>query len=127
MKAFECKMCGDCCYGEGGIRLEPGEVAAISRYLGMSSEAFQAEYCEIRNGRLYIKSGEDGYCIFHDPEGQCLIHPVNPLPCSLWPFYDALLMDREAWKEAQEACPGINPRCSYKGFVEQGRKIKRLD
>lgn len=125
MKAFNCKMCGTCCYGEGGIRLEDRERRDIARFLEMSAEAFVAQYCETRNSRLYIKTGENGYCIFYDHERQCRIHPVNPLPCAHWPFYPALLRDRETWKQAQEACPGINPDCSHEEFVRQATELSK--
>ncbi|MBN2123034.1 MAG: YkgJ family cysteine cluster protein [Deltaproteobacteria bacterium] len=119
MKAFVCKMCGTCCYGEGGIRLEDREIKAISRFLEITAEEFAARYCETRNSRLYIKTGKDNYCIFYDHAKQCLIHPVHPLPCKQWPFYAALLRDRETWRQAQEACPGINPDCPHEEFVRQ--------
>ncbi len=122
MQAFECKRCGTCCFGEGGIRLEEKDVERISRFLDISSETFLSTYCETRNGHLYIKTGSDGYCIFHDREKQCLIHPVNPLPCALWPFYPAIVNDRDAWHEAKEACPGFNPDCSFEEFVRQARE-----
>lgn len=122
MRAFECKMCGTCCYGEGGIRLEEGDVERISRFLDTTPERFIDGYCETRNGRLYIKTGPDGYCIFHNEKKQCLIHPVNPLSCSLWPFYPANVRDRETWEAAKEACPGINPDCPFEEFVRQAKE-----
>lgn len=121
MRAFECKMCGTCCFGEGGIRLEKVDVMRIARFLKISSEAFVAEYCETRNRRLYIRTAPDGYCIFHHWKDQCLIHPVVPSACSLWPYYTAILKDRDAWEEAMQACPGINPDCSFEEFVRQAK------
>jgi Fe-S-cluster containining protein len=122
MRAFECKMCGDCCYGEGGIFVDEEETGRIAGFLGLSRESFVTGYCETRNGRLYITTGPDRFCVFHDWEKQCLIHPVNPRACALWPFYPAILKDRGNWKEAGEACPGINPECPFEEFVRQGKK-----
>jgi len=122
MRAFECKMCGTCCFGEGGIRLGEKDIKQISRFLEISSESFLSTYCETRNGRLYIKTGPDGYCIFHDREKQCLIHPVAPPACSLWPFYPAIVNDRDTWNAAKEACPGLNPDCTFEEFVRQAKE-----
>jgi uncharacterized protein len=119
MKAFECVTCGECCYGEGGIFLEKGEPDRIAGYLGVSSEVFVSESCEKSHGKLYIRTGPDGYCLFYDKEKSCLIHPVKPDRCCLWPFFPAIVNDRETWEMAKEACPGINPGCPFEDFVKQ--------
>jgi Fe-S-cluster containining protein len=122
MKAFECKQCGSCCYGEGGIRVERAEIEKIARFLALTPDAFIQEYCREKNGRLYIVSKADGFCVFYDPEKKCLIHPVKPRPCSLWPFYPALLKEKENLEMAKDACPGINENCSFDDFVRQSRE-----
>jgi Fe-S-cluster containining protein len=122
MKAFECKQCGTCCYGEGGIHLSAAELNAVAAFLRMPPEFFTRRFCEQKNGRLSIKTGRDGYCIFYDHKKRCLIHPVKPAPCALWPFYPALLKDKDNWNLAKEACPGINPDCPFGEFVKQGEK-----
>ena len=122
MKAFECIRCGICCYGEGGIRLETHEIERIAGFLALSSEAFVKKYCQEKHGRLSLRSGKDQFCIFFDNEKQCLIHPVKPRPCSLWPFYPAVVKERENWAMAMDACPGINPRCSFEEFVRQSEE-----
>jgi hypothetical protein len=122
MKAFQCKQCGICCYGEGGIHLNGAELKAAAAFLGMPEESFIHRFCEKRNGKPSIKTGPDGYCIFYDHQKKCLIHPVKPRPCSLWPFYPALLKDRGNWDLVKDACPGINPDCPYEEFVKQAEK-----
>ena len=119
MKAFECRMCGLCCYGKGGIFLERNEVKKISRYLGVSPEAFVELYCETRHGRLYVGTDASGWCRFYVDKKGCAIHPVKPEPCLLWPFYSANVKDKDTWKAAQEACPGINPDCPHEDFQSQ--------
>ena len=123
MKAFECKRCGDCCYGEGGIHVDKKDIERIAAFLGTSPEFFVKWYCEARNGKTYVKTRRDGYCVFFDKSKLCLIHRVKPRPCLLWPFYPALLKDGETWETAKEACPGINPACPFEEFVRQGKKI----
>lgn len=122
IKAFQCKMCGTCCYGEGGIYLDAHEIARVSDHLGLSPETFVAEFCRQRHGKTYISTGPDGYCVFYDAGEKCRIHPVKPRPCTLWPFYAALLKDEDAWNLAKDACPGINRECSHRDFVEQAQE-----
>jgi Fe-S-cluster containining protein len=125
MKAFQCRMCGECCYGEGGILVEGEEIERISRFLGITASDFLSGYCEERHARTYIKTGPDGFCIFFDREKGCLIHPVKPGPCELWPFYPAIVEDEENWELAKDACPGINPDCSFEEFVKESKTALR--
>ena len=122
MKAFECKMCGECCYGKGGIKVSDKEIARISDFLGIDPDKFQSKYCELINRQLMLVTGEDGFCIFFDRKKQCLIHKVKPDICYLWPFYEANISDEYNWSLAKEACPGINPDATFEEFVKQGRK-----
>lgn len=121
MKAFQCQMCGTCCQGEGGIFLNAMEIEEIARFLGVTPQAFLSRYCEEKHGRVYITTGRDKFCIFFDREKNCLIHPVKPERCELWPFYPAIVSDEENWEMAKDACPGINPDCSFEEFVRQAK------
>ena len=122
MKPFECKMCGECCYGKGGIKVSDTEINRISGFLKITPGSFKSKFCEHRNNHLSIKAGEDGFCFFFDQEKACLIHEVKPEICSLWPFYEANLNDEFNWRLAKEACPGINDDFTFEEFVKQGRK-----
>ena len=64
MKAFDCKMCGECCYGEGGIFMEEDEQKRIAEYMGLEFEDFLAQYTVKRHGRTYAAVGPDNFCIF---------------------------------------------------------------
>jgi uncharacterized protein len=122
MKPFECHMCGECCYGEGGIFMSDEETGRIARFLRLSRERFVAAYCETRHGRLYISTGKDGFCLFHEKGKGCAIHPVKPRRCEIWPFYEPLLRDEENWRMAMDACPGLNHQASYEDFLRQYRE-----
>jgi Fe-S-cluster containining protein len=122
MKAFECQMCGTCCYGKGGIFVQQDEIDGISKFLRLKPASFLAQYCDEKGGRFYIKTGPNNYCIFYDREKSCLIHPVKPSPCILWPFYPANVKDASNWEMAKDACPGINPDSSFQDFVRQSRE-----
>jgi Fe-S-cluster containining protein len=112
-------MCGVCCYGKGGIFLQRGEITEISLYLQLTPDAFVEQYCEMRNDRLYIGTDASGWCRFYVAHKGCTIHPVKPEPCRLWPFFPANVNDKDTWKDAQDACPGINPDCRFEDFQSQ--------
>jgi len=114
-------MCGECCYGEGGIFMSEEETERIALFLRISRDRFIDSCCETRHGRLYIATGTDGFCLFHEKKG-CAIHPVKPHRCKLWPFYEPLLKDEHAWRMAMDACPGLNPKASYEDFLRQHRE-----
>lgn len=128
MKAFNCKMCGECCYGVGGIFMESDEQKRIAEYLGLKLEDFLKDYTEKRNGRIYAGVGSDNFCIFFKNKTGCTIHPVKPARCELWPYFPANVSDRETWDVAKLACRGINRDCSFEDFVKEspnGGTIKK--
>lgn len=119
MKAFDCKKCGDCCYGEGGIFMEVEEQKKIAESLNLDLEDFLTEYTQKRNGRTYAKVGADNFCIFFEKGNGCTIHTVKPARCELWPYYPANVADRDTWNHAKLACRGINRECSFEDFVKE--------
>ncbi len=124
MRAFECKMCGTCCYGKGGISVQRNEIEMIADFLKISPDSFIAEYCYEKNDRISIRTGPDNFCIFYHKKKGCLIHRFKPRPCSLWPFYPAILKDADNWETTKDACPGINPDCSFEEFVKESKRFR---
>lgn len=121
MKAFECRMCGECCYGEGGIYLSQKEQDRLARFLSIPKRHLFPRYVEERNGRIYVRVGEDNFCVFYEKGVGCTIHSVKPDRCSLWPFYPANVADEETWNMAKLACRGLNRECSFDDFVREAR------
>ena len=122
MKPFQCKMCGTCCYGKGGISLYEDEIERIANFLETTPESFIVEFCNERYGQPSIGTGPDKFCIFFENGKGCRIHSVKPGVCSRWPFYNALLKDEDSWEMAKDACPGLNPECSFEDFLKQSRE-----
>ncbi|MGD8560878.1 MAG: YkgJ family cysteine cluster protein [Desulfarculaceae bacterium] len=114
---FECQRCGACCVGAGGIYLEPEEVPAAARLVGLSEQDFRDHYCIEANSHLEVKCNQKGVCALMGPQG-CLIHQAKPAICRLWPFFPGILKDAGALEEAKLACPGIDPEISHAEFVE---------
>ncbi len=123
IKAFECRMCGHCCHGEGGIIMSEKDRERLAEHLGISVQALIEEYSEERNGKLSLRTGDDGYCVFFR-EG-CGVHPGRPDICRAWPFFRGNLIDAMSWEMIQEYCPGIAPEAGHAEFVRQGKQYLR--
>ena len=114
---FNCKVCGECCRGEGGIYLRKEQVGPAADFLGLTSEAFLERYTEPKYGMLALKTDKDGYCLLQDRKKKtCLIHPVKPDMCRDWPFFHGILTHREGFEAAREGCPGISTEATWEDF-----------
>ncbi len=102
---FSCQRCGDCCKGYGGTYLTQSDMERISRYLGMRSERFMRDVCQMSGGKPVIAQAENGYCLLWDQ--QCTIHPVKPQMCRRWPFIESILVDTSNWHAMAAGCPGM--------------------
>ena len=122
MKPFQCKMCGTCCYGEGGISLQADEMERVACFLETTPESFRAEFCDEKYRQWSIRTGPDKFCIFFENGKGCRIHPVKPAVCCRWPFFDALVKDEDTWDIAKDACPGLSSECSFEDFLKQSRE-----
>lgn len=116
---FNCKQCGDCCAGRGGIHVRPQEVEAMAALLSMPVEDFLRNYVEasVTGSRLTV--ADKGSCVFLLEGNLCRVHPVKPFICRQWPFLPILLLEADELEHAKGACPGINPKCSHEQFVAE--------
>ncbi len=103
---FVCTLCGDCCKGYGGTYLSDDDIAAISRFIGVTPAQFIDRYTNTSGGRPLIAQGDNGYCVFWDKV--CTIHPVKPTMCRRWPFIPSVLVDVGNWHAMAASCPGMN-------------------
>ena len=126
---FECMQCGACCSGpgEGYIWVTSEEVKSIADYLKISAEQLRKKYISRVGLRMTII--ENSYtkdCIFlqqSDRQKNCMIYPVRPNQCRIWPFWASNLTSANAWNKAAQKCPGINRGKLYN--FEQIEKIKK--
>ena len=117
-EVFDCRRCGSCCQGQGGIYVRLADVGEIARVLGLSAEEFVKRYTEQQGGRLALKTGPDGFCLMYDPEIRgCRIHEVKPVMCRAWPFYLAPLKYRDEFEIVKNNCPGIKQDVKWEDFV----------
>jgi Fe-S-cluster containining protein len=113
---FQCRQCGDCCAGRGGIHLQPQEVEEMAALLKLPVEEFCRRYLESSDLGPRLATA-NGVCVFLGEGNLCRVHPVKPFICRQWPFLPALLVDPDELEQAKGACPGINPHCSHEDFV----------
>ncbi len=119
MPVFDCKMCGHCCEGKGGIILAPRDLTRIAAFMGCSEDEFARDYAEKRNGKLVIRTGPDGYCVFFRQGVGCGVHAGKPDVCRAWPFFRGNLVDEVSLDLARDYCPGIG-RVGFAEFREEG-------
>lgn len=119
--AFDCRMCGQCCQGEGGIVVSPADLSRICAFLGMTPQAFEAAYGERSNGKLKVRTGPDGNCVFFAAGRGCTVHEGKPDICRAWPFFRGNLVDAGSLAMAKEYCPGIRPGVRHAEFAAAGR------
>ncbi len=124
-QAFECRMCGHCCQGEGGIIMTAKDRQRLAEFLGLTEEEMVEKYSETINGKIRLQSREDGYCVFFN-EG-CGVHPGRPDICRAWPFFRGNLIDEMSWEMIQDYCPGVNPKAGHDKFVEQGKEYIKAE
>jgi len=121
LDAFDCKMCGHCCLGEGGIIVSPKDLQRLCEHTGMTPEVFSEEYCEVKNGKLRIRVRDDLYCIFFELDKGCAVHEGKPDICRAWPFFRGNVVDSESLYLAKDFCPGIRQDIEHADFAKQGR------
>ena len=117
---FECRMCGECCQGKGGIVVGPRDLPRLCAHLHMESKNFVAAYGYQQDGKIKIRTGPDNYCIFFLPGAGCSVHEAKPDICRAWPYFRGNMMDEASLIMAKESCPGINPMLSHDAFVRAG-------
>lgn len=118
--AFECKRCGHCCQGEGGIVLTPHDRERLAGHLGLPVAAMLEQYAENAGGKLRLRVGQDGYCVFFRQGIGCGVHPGRPDICRAWPYFRGNLVDATSWEMIQTYCPGVEKDAGHAAFVQQG-------
>jgi len=120
---FNCRRCGHCCHGEGGIVLDGRDQARLIAHLGLGREEFLAAFTVPRAGKVFLTAGAGGDCVFFD-QG-CGVHAARPDICRAWPFFKGNLIDAASFELSQDYCPGIDPDSSHAAFARQGAAYLR--
>ncbi len=90
---FQCRQCGDCCAGRGGIFVKPDEVEHMAALLQMPVAEFCRRYVEASALGPWLTVADNGVCVFLMEGNLCRVHQVKPFICRQWPYLPALLVD----------------------------------
>ncbi len=121
-QVFECRMCGECCRGAGGIVVSATDLARLCAHLGLDAAEFAARYGDMRNGKLTVNVGADGNCVFFAAGRGCSVHVAKPDICRAWPYFRGNMVDPVSLNMAKDFCPGIAKDCAFARFVEAGKE-----
>ncbi|HBO53593.1 MAG TPA: hypothetical protein DD471_16505 [Planctomycetes bacterium] len=104
--SFSCTRCGDCCTGVPGyVWVEPTEIDALAKHLGLSVDNFGERYLRKVGRRYSLIEKPGGDCVFFDKG--CSVYPARPTQCRTFPFWRSNLKSERAWDELADECPGI--------------------
>ncbi len=91
---FACAQCGNCCRGQGYVRVTPDDVRRMATHLQITTEEFIRDYTElpeiaeqVEAGDLWLqdKPGPESECILLH-KNQCRVHPNKPVQCVGFPM-----------------------------------------
>lgn len=84
---FICQRCGACCRVPGVVRVSDADIDRLAAFLGLSVEAFIADYTELSPSRtgLILKGEHAGPCRFLTVDNQCQVHTARPQQCRDYP------------------------------------------
>jgi hypothetical protein len=125
-------QCGRCCSGPsaGYIWVTRPEIKIIADFLKISEGQVRQEYLKrvgLRTTIVEHPLTKD--CMFlQEANGpkKCMIYPVRPSQCRIWPFWPENLANADAWNRAAQKCPGINRGRRYSfEEIEKIRKNKK--
>jgi len=106
------------------------EIKLIADLLKITPEQLQQKYLKrVGLRRTIIERPTTKDCVFleeADSQKRCMIYPVRPSQCRIWPFWPENLANPNAWNKAAQRCSGIN-RGRYYSFeeIEKIRKNKK--
>ena len=117
---FQCRMCAHCCEGRGGIVVSPADLTRLAAFLHLAPEEAVKRYGEHSGGKLKIRTGDDGRCIFFRDGQGCGVHEGKPAICRAWPFFRGNIEDPASLALAKDFCPGIAPEVRHAEFARRG-------
>ncbi len=79
---FICHTCGACCLNFAP-QVPADDLPKIARYLNKPQEEIKKQHVECYRKRF---TDTPVNCIFLDKKNQCMIYPLRPEPCRLYPF-----------------------------------------
>lgn len=94
LEEFACARCGNCCRGDGYVRVTPDDLSRMADHLGMTVEDFIRQYTRTPEeathaaaGDLWLldKPGPEQECIMLE-NNLCRVHRAKPVQCVGFPL-----------------------------------------
>jgi len=140
MSSFICKVCGDCCKGEGSVFLYPDDIRKIAQNMSMTVQEVIDKYTEYVMMETIDKGGSYSYmpflvlkknkggCIFLNST-LCEIHKFKPFQCEHTPFVSEFFSDEEWRKQLKTICPAIGKmkEPDYNAYTVTGQRSDKAE
>jgi uncharacterized protein len=140
LSAFLCKICGDCCKGDGSVFLYPEDIKAIADHLGTSIQDTVNKYAEHVMLEIIEKTGSYLYmpylilkkkksaCIFSG-DNLCEIHGFKPYQCKNTPFVSEFFSDKSWRTYLKKSCPALGnmDEKDYSAYLEIGKQSEEAE
>ncbi|PKO20130.1 hypothetical protein CVU37_01325 [candidate division BRC1 bacterium HGW-BRC1-1] len=90
---FVCLGCGNCCRGDGFVRVNSTEISRLAQFLSLTDDEFRATYTRVPEDLAQAAAGDrwlterpgpERDCIFLE-NNRCLVNPVKPDQCVGFP------------------------------------------
>lgn len=110
-----CLACeAHCCRRPGIVIFSEPELIKVASALGLSIEKTAAHNgltCFTDKDRLFYRTDHRFGCPFVNRDNLCRIHPVRPIQCDRWPFWEECTRSAEDWDRIRQdtPCPGMLP------------------
>ncbi len=94
IKEFNCAMCGNCCRGEGYVRIQAHEIDGIATHLDVTRDEFLSRFTRAPDnvkqaalGDVWLvdQPGPELACVFLKGN-RCRIHGAKPVQCVGFPM-----------------------------------------
>jgi Fe-S-cluster containining protein len=143
---FECMQCGRCCAGpgEGYIWVTKTEIKLVADFMKMTVDEIRQKFlkrvglrttiiehhttrdCIFLNHGPILRNGAATKDELREKQKKCMIYPVRPNQCRVWPFWSSNLKSPDTWNKTAKKCPGVNRGRLYSyEEIEKIRKNKR--
>ena len=107
---FQCTACGKCCSGFSGyVWVTESEMLAMAEYLDISLSLFKRKYVRQKDNKYALVElrARNYDCIFLR-DNKCIVYPVRPKQCKIYPWWKENLKSKESWECAKMECEGLN-------------------
>ena len=86
ISAFECVRCGNCCRGDGFVKVTRSDARRIAALLGITAQEFYHRYTMRHEGDYWlIDKPDNDDCIFLE-NNLCSVNEAKPQQCRDFPY-----------------------------------------